>query len=465
MASKGEETAEVLPTGAPLGVKSYAKRNIVAKGMSRFEGIAKVAPPQPDIERLSERVINILAHNPSPYTLNGTNCYLVGTGSKRILIDTGEWGRGQPEFLADLEKCMSEVGCTGLSMILITHMHGDHFGGVEGLQKKFGPVRVGMLPVPDHQLSIFTIKNIKSRGLEEVVKNGPKQDFSRPGGPKSWEQLRQAWEASMPQWPDEDLSWDWAGRTKMELQRDYWYMVKHAEFYERWEAGVIPSVVLEDGQHIKTEGATLRVMATPGHAENHATFVLEEERALFSGDHVLGFGTTNLSDLHEYMRSLRMMQAYVSANQPEFAGILYPGHGPHIQDGMDLLTRYVVHRDAREAQVYDFLKVQPAEDQYMDGTLPTALNVAQALYTHTEVKKLNFARENVEKILVKLYRERKAECYRLVVERGQKRPDPLMGAKYQHVPLPPGYLRRLDIDIAWKLLPNTPTTTNSAAAL
>ncbi len=346
---------------------------------------------------------------------------------------------------------MSEVGCTGLDMILITHMHGDHFGGVEGLQSKFGPCPVGMLPVPDHQISLFTIQSIKSRGLEDVIRSGPKQDFSHPGGPKSWDELKKSWEGSMPTWPDEDLSWDWAGRTKMEIQRDYWYMIKHAEFYERWDASLIPSIKLSDGQVIRTEGATIRVMATPGHAENHAAFILEEERALFSGDTVLGFGTTNLSDLLDYMHSLRRMKAYVSSNQRDFSGVLYPGHGPHIKDGLDLLTRYIQHREAREKQIMDFLKGHAGDKQYLEGRLPTAFNIAQALYTHTEAKKLNFAKENVEKVLIKLFRENRVECYRLVTTEGQQQPDPLMSSNYQLAPLPTaGYLRHLDVDIAWK---------------
>ena len=103
----------------------------------------------------------------------------------------------------------------------------------------------------------------------------------------------------LPAWGDDDLSWDLAGRLKWEIQRDYWYMKRHASFYEWWERGIESgaSRVLKHGETLTTEGATLRVIHTPGHAENHAAFVLKEERSIFSGDHVLGFGTTVVSDL------------------------------------------------------------------------------------------------------------------------------------------------------------------------
>ena len=94
----------------PVGVDSYEKRDIVAVGMQRFQ-LSKVAPSQPDVERLSPRVISILGQNPSPYTLNGTNCYLVGTGASRVLIDTGE-GHFMPEsetkFVANLRRVLLE---------------------------------------------------------------------------------------------------------------------------------------------------------------------------------------------------------------------------------------------------------------------------------------------------------------------------------------------------------------------
>ena len=104
-----------------------SSRNVVADGLERFS-VASELPAQPPWESLSERVICVLAGNPGPYTLNGTNCFLVGTGSRRLLIDTGEDTRGHVQLMHNLEACMAAHGVVGLQEILITHHHHDHYG-------------------------------------------------------------------------------------------------------------------------------------------------------------------------------------------------------------------------------------------------------------------------------------------------------------------------------------------------
>lgn len=105
---------------------------------------------------------------------------------------------------------------------------------------------------------------------------------------------------------------------------------------------------LADGSVVETEGATLRAVHTPGHAEDHLCFVLEEEGALFSGDNVLGVGTTVIpdhgGDLADYMRSLERMER-------EARGRIYPAHGPVIEDGAGKIRAYLEHRRARERQI------------------------------------------------------------------------------------------------------------------
>ncbi|CAM9545060.1 unnamed protein product [Choristocarpus tenellus] len=69
------------------------------------------------------------------HTLTGTNCYLIGTGSKRILVDTGEGIEG---FVDLLREVMHAVGCDDLESIVLTHWHADHVGGVNDICRSLG---------------------------------------------------------------------------------------------------------------------------------------------------------------------------------------------------------------------------------------------------------------------------------------------------------------------------------------
>lgn len=414
----------------PLGIDSYETRNIVAEGMTRFEGIGKIPPPQPNIERLSSRVVNILGMNPSPYTLNGTNCYLVGTGPRRILIDAGEsplfGGQEQHEdFISNVEQALQQENCTGLDLIIVTHLHVDHWGGVEKLQKLWGPAPVAMLPAETWTYELYTMNKVREHGLLDVLKEGPS---SMKDGKYDWDLITK--ETELPMWPDEDLSWDMYGRRKYEIQRDFWWCELNASFYEAWfkDDGSIPAMKLQHGQVIRTEGATLRVMHTPGHTPNHAALVLEEEHSLFSGDHVLGYGTTVFDDLYDYMASLQAMLQYEPVR-------LYPGHGPVIADGAGLLKRYVQHRQVREDQIVAFCT----------GQSLTATTIAQALYGNTPSHKMQYARENVERVMCKLWREGRVNCY-------------TDASKSKMADLPEwGYAYRLGQSFVWDWQASTPS--------
>jgi len=111
------------------------------------------------------------------------------------------------------------------------------------------------------------------------------------------------------------------------------------------------------GSVIETEGATLRGVHTPGHAPDHLCFVLAEEHAIFSGDNVLGVGTTVIphesGSLVDYMASLRRLLL-------EEAGRIYPAHGPWIADGRKKILEYLAHREERERQIVAALASGPA---------------------------------------------------------------------------------------------------------
>jgi glyoxylase-like metal-dependent hydrolase (beta-lactamase superfamily II) len=123
---------------------------------------------------------------------------------------------------------------------------------------------------------------------------------------------------------------------------------------------------LRDGQAIRMPGVSLTVVATPGHTPDHAAFFLPEDRALFTGDAVLGRGTSVIDppegDLAQYLRSLQRMRDLGPTT-------IYPGHGPVVLDALGKLDEYLAHRQMREEQVLQGL----AEGARTPGELVPAI--------------------------------------------------------------------------------------------
>ncbi len=109
---------------------------------------------------------------------------------------------------------------------------------------------------------------------------------------------------------------------------------------------------LGEGDVLVDAGVTLRVIATPGHTADSLTFLLEEDRALLTGDTVLGRGSTVVAHpdgrLSDYLRSLRRLR---DLSQAVAAQRVLPGHGPALGDPAGLLDAYLEHRRARLDQV------------------------------------------------------------------------------------------------------------------
>lgn len=118
-------------------------------------------PDLPDIKRLSSRVIRVLGGNPSKYTLQGTDTYLIGQGPRRILLDTGEGKRAWSE---SLKKVLADESAS-IDQILLTHWHPDHVGGVDDAKS-----------LPDcGKAKVY--KNQADAG-EEHVADGQKRDYA-----------------------------------------------------------------------------------------------------------------------------------------------------------------------------------------------------------------------------------------------------------------------------------------------
>jgi glyoxylase-like metal-dependent hydrolase (beta-lactamase superfamily II) len=109
-----------------------------------------------------------------------------------------------------------------------------------------------------------------------------------------------------------------------------------------------PDAPIRDGARYEGPGWTIEAIETPGHTSNHVCYALLEEKALFSGDHVMGWSTTVISppdgDMDDYLASLEKVRARGFAT-------LWPTHGPPVTEPAPFLDAYIAHRLDREAQI------------------------------------------------------------------------------------------------------------------
>ncbi|RIA96207.1 beta-lactamase-like protein [Glomus cerebriforme] len=263
----------------------------------------------PNFSKLTERVVRILGLNPSCFTLQGTNTYLIGTGSRKILLDTGE---GNPEYIHLLADSLKKLGENVIiSDILISHWHTDHVGGIDSILQH---ARENNLPLP-----------MMHKKLN----------------------------------PEHDKS--------------------HHTFQQ-----------VENDQIFKTDGATIRTIFTPGHSEDHIAFYLEEENAIFTGDTVLGQGTTRFEDLDQYLKSLQKLKQFTPDR-------LYPGHGPMLENGTAKLDEYITHRLNREKEIVEVFK--------KSDTSLTASQIVEIIYAKYPKELWSAAEHGVILHLIKLENE------------------------------------------------------------
>ena len=219
------------------------------------------------------RATCVLAPNPSPLTLDGTNTWVIAEpgSASAVVIDPG------PDDEGHLRRVLAEAtaGDRRLAGILLTHRHLDHSAGAVRLAELRGaPVQAAD---PAHRL-----------GTEGFA----------------------------------------------------------------------------DGDVITAAGCDLTVVATPGHSADSVSLLLPADGALFTGDTVLGRGTTVIAqdgNLGDYLRTLGRLRELAEAHQVR---LLLPGHGPVLADPTGTLDYYLSHRAERLDQVRSALAAgarSPAE--------------------------------------------------------------------------------------------------------
>jgi glyoxylase-like metal-dependent hydrolase (beta-lactamase superfamily II) len=145
---------------------------------------------------------------------------------------------------------------------------------------------------------------------------------------------------------------------------------------------------LGDGDIVEATEFRLVAVHTPGHASNHLCYLLNEERLLFSGDHIMQGSTVVISppdgDMAVYLDSLDKVRAL----KPRLRAIA-PGHGHLIDNPLGAIDEYIAHRHQREQQVLDILRSKgsatPAElveAIYVDVAEPLKPVAACTVWAH-----------------------------------------------------------------------------------
>jgi glyoxylase-like metal-dependent hydrolase (beta-lactamase superfamily II) len=129
-----------------------------------------------------------------------------------------------------------------------------------------------------------------------------------------------------------------------------------AKLAERHHAHVARYPELGDGDVVRVGGLALTALFTPGHAPDHLCFWMAEDRVAFTGDLVLGQGSSMITypegDVAAYLASLDRLARL----EPR---ILFPGHWDPVRDAAAKIAEYREHRLDRERQIVDELRRGP----------------------------------------------------------------------------------------------------------
>ena len=248
------------------------------------------------IIQVTPLVTRILGQNPGPYTLQGTNTYLIRSREDKsaILLDAGQ---DFPAYLPLLQSAFKAKGYTKISDIIITHYHHDH---------------------------VLGLKSILQWLQEDQGDNMPRIHKFPCVGNEEHDQVMLDILSVFPAYSKQ------------------------------------PFEHLKDGQIFPlAEDATLRVLHTPGHTEDSSSYLLEgtDTPLIFTADTVLGRGTAVFVDLKALVDSLHRMIDESKRISIDGGHVkLYCGHGPVIEDGAAKMQEYIDHRMDRERQVLDVLR-------------------------------------------------------------------------------------------------------------
>ncbi len=238
-------------------------------------------------EHLTQHIVTVKLFT---RTFPTSNVWVLHDGNEAVLIDAG-FG-DEPSSQVRIDFLTRELSHLDFKYIAITHHHFDHSSGGRRLREAL-EAEVAINPV------------------DEVLLHTPDES-------------------------NEDLPDD----AEIDKRAAIW----------RAEALATPvDIPLADGETLRFGNLTLRAVHTPGHTAGHNCYWVEELGILFTGDNILGIGTSAIApppagDMEQYLQSLLRMRELQ-------AKLFAPGHGPVVTATDAKVQELIDHRGVRDQQI------------------------------------------------------------------------------------------------------------------
>ena len=171
----------------------------------------------------------------------------------------------------------------------------------------------------------------------------------------------------------------------------------------------VPDIRIAHGDVVSGDGWSVECVYTPGHTSNHVCYQLREHKALFSGDHVMGWSTTIISppdgDIASYLASLELLLERDDA-------CYWPTHGDCIRDPKPLVAALIDHRLERAAEIRACLA---------DG-IELIADMVPRMYTDLPARMFPAAARSVFSTLIYLIERGEASCEGVLAATARFRP-------------------------------------------
>ncbi|MDG1840372.1 MAG: MBL fold metallo-hydrolase [Dehalococcoidia bacterium] len=143
-------------------------------------------------------------------------------------------------------------------------------------------------------------------------------------------------------------------------------------------------VTMADGEQFKVGSLTVTAVHTPGHTAGHNCYYVEETGQLFTGDNILGVGTSAIGpppsgNMGNYLDSLRRMQELQ-------AKLFAPGHGPVVTATAAKVQELLDHREIRDRQIIDIVEKGYDTDQRIRRALYPEIQKGLRRAAHGQVR-------------------------------------------------------------------------------